>query len=164
MKASDMNVMIDTEIWSFSLKAPMREKFGSEEEYKKVLEAHAKAATTIKNTLLNDTVYMSLHQVSELYHVLSYRGSRLSPQAVRNYLENIMDSDEIVKVEVTKKDLMEAMQLSQQSEIHIWDFLCFVPVKKYIDAVYTVDKHFTHDVFKKFNIKIMNPLDFWTQI
>ncbi|MGQ9722196.1 MAG: hypothetical protein ACUVXA_12845 [Candidatus Jordarchaeum sp.] len=159
-----MNVMIDTEVWSFSLKAPMKEKFDSEEKYKKALEAHAKAATTIKNTLLNDTVYMSLHQISELYHVLSFRGVRLSSQAVRNYVQNIMDSEEIVKVEVTKKDLIEAMQLSAQSGIHIWDFLCFVPVKKYIDVVHTADEHFKHDVFKKFNIKVINPLDFWTQL
>ncbi|MEM2146380.1 MAG: hypothetical protein QW279_13535 [Candidatus Jordarchaeaceae archaeon] len=159
-----MNVMIDTEIWSFSLKVPIREKFYSQEEYKKALEAHEKAATTIKNTILNDTIYMSLHQVSELHHVLSFRGTKLSPQIVRNYLENIIESDEIVKIEVTKKDLIEAIQLSSQSEIHIWDFLCFVPVKKYIDTVYTTDKHYTHEVFKKFNIKIINPLNYWTQI
>jgi len=159
-----MNVMIDTEIWSISLKAPKREKFGSEKEYSKAFEAHKKARTAVKSTLQNDMVYMSQHQISELFHVLAFRGTKLPLRIVNNYVRSILDSREIIKVEVTWKDLLESMQLSAQSGIHIWDFLCFVPLKEYIDVVYTNDKHFTHSVFKKFNVKIVNPLDSWKEL
>lgn len=164
LKVEEMNVMIDTEIWSFSLKAPKREKFGSRKEYSEALEAHRKARTALKSSLQNEMVYMSQHQVSELFHVLAFRGTKLPLRMVNNYVQSILESQEIIKVEVTWEDLLEAMQLSAQSGIHIWDFLCFVPLKEYLDVVYTNDKHFTHSVFKKFNVKIVNPLNSWKEI
>ncbi|RLE63265.1 MAG: hypothetical protein DRJ38_08005, partial [Thermoprotei archaeon] len=54
----------------------------------------------------------------------------------------------------------EAIKESIESGIHVWDYLCFIPVKDYIDTVFTCDKHFI-TIGKKYKVKILNPLDTW---
>jgi len=156
-----MDIMIDTEIWSLSVKKPLRDKFSSKEGYDKAIEIHDKARMLVKNALSNDTIYMSAHQIAEIFHVLAYRGTKLPLQFAKKYIKSLIDAKEIVKIEVTWTDFLESIRLSSMSGIHIWDFLCLIPIKKYIEVMYTLDKHFTHEVFKKFGIKIINPFGSW---
>lgn len=57
----DVNVFVDTEIWSFAQKTPVREKFEDELEYKKFSKAHIKAKKFLKRILVEEIIYMSLH-------------------------------------------------------------------------------------------------------
>lgn len=156
-----MDIMIDTDIWCFSVKKPIREKFSSIEHFNRAINIHKKAKKIIKDALLKDTIYMSIHQLAEIFHVLAYRGTKMPLQQAMEYIRALIDAEEIIKVNVSWFDFLEAIQLSSTAKIHIWDFLCFVPIKKYIKVIYTSDRHFTHKIFKKFDITIINPFNSW---
>ena len=47
-----------------------------------------------------------------------------------------------MKVPVSAEHVMESVRASRETGIHVWDFLCFVPVKNYVSAVYSLDAHF----------------------
>ena len=159
-----MDIMIDTEIWSLSVKKPLRDKFSSKEGYDKAIEIHDKARMLVKNALSNDTIYMSAHQIAEIFHVLAYRGTKLPLQFAKKYIKSLIDAKEIVKIEVTWTDFLESIRLSSMSGIHIWDFLCVVPIAEYIDRAYSIDKHFQDPIFKELGIHIENPLGYWMEI
>jgi len=57
-----------------------------------------------------------------------------------------------------------AIKLSKESGIHIWDFLCVIPILDHISIAYTVDIHFTHEIFQKLGLKVRNPLGKWISI
>ena len=156
-----MKIMIDTEIWSFSIKKPAKSRFRSVEDYASAVKFHEEAKQLIKKALSEDVIYMSMHQISEIFHVLAFRGTKLPLKLAKDYVRNLIDAKEIIKVDVSWEDLLESIQLSSTTGIHIWDFLCFVPLKKHIQAIYTADKHFTHKIFQRYNIEIINPLNHW---
>jgi len=76
----------------------------------------------------------------------------------------ILKSERIIKVPIEHEHVCLAARLSAESGIHIWDFLCIVPIIDYIDIAYTIDPHFQHKVFKKLGIKMENPLGKWLTI
>jgi len=160
----NVNVFVDTEIWSFAQKTPVREKFEDELEYKKFSKAHVKAKKFLKRILIEEIIYMSLHQVAEIFHVLGFRGYKLPMDFVVGYVNDLLLSERIVKIPVTVSHVKEALKLSKESGIHVWDFLCIIPIKEYIDIIYTVDKHFLHETFQKLGIKIENPLKIWIKV
>ncbi len=67
-------------------------------------------------------------------------------------------------VEIGKRHYREALKLSNLSGIHIWDYLCIIPLKGIIDAAYTNDKHFLHPTIKNLLPKIDNPVGKWITI
>jgi len=159
-----MNIFVDTEIWSFAQKMPVKGKFKNKSEYEKFLNIHVKAKSFLKKALNEDIIYMSLHQMAEIFHVLAFRGLKLPLNFVVEYVNALLFSERVVKVPVTTSHIQEAFKLSNNSGIHIWDFLCIIPIKDYLDRIYTVDKHFLHETFQKLGIKIENPLKFWIKI
>ncbi|MCI4408505.1 MAG: hypothetical protein JHC26_05390 [Thermofilum sp.] len=56
--------------------------------------------------------------------------------------------------------LKDALEESAKTGIHVWDYLCFLPVKDYIDVVYSCDIHF-QKIGEDFNVKVINPLGGW---
>mgnify|MGYP000103037508 CR=1 FL=1 len=156
-----MSVFVDTEIWCIAQKEPAREKFKSEEEYEEQLMLHLKAKKFLEDTLRNKMVYMTYHQVAEIYHVLGFRGTKLPLDFVNKYIKAILESERIIKIPIEQEHISLAVRLSAESGIHIWDFLCIIPIIDYIEIAYTVDSHFRHKVFKKLGIKIDNPLGKW---
>ena len=156
-------VMVDTEIWSIAKKKPDENKFASREEFTKVLEMHKRAKVFFMKIFPRLKVYMAVHQLAEIYHVLAFRGTRIPKSHAENIVRLIIEDDNIVKVAVTLEHIEEAIKESVKSNIHVWDYLCFIPVKDYIDTVFTCDEHFIR-IGKKYNIRIINPLNTWITI
>lgn len=80
------------------------------------------------------------------------------------YVNDLLLSERVVKIPVTVSHVKEALKLSKESGIHVWDFFCIIPIKEYIDVIYSVDKHFLHETFQKLGIKIENPLKIWIKV
>jgi len=159
-----MNVFIDTQIWVYAFKKPKREKFDSKEDYDVAAGMHNKAKSLIQEALTRHTIYITTHQLAELYHALAFRGVKLNVKEALNIVENIINSTRTVIVEVRRKHYREALRLSSLSHIHIWDYLCIVPLKDSIDVAYTNDKHFLHPTIKGLVPKIENPVNIWLEI
>ena len=153
-------VMVDTEIWSIAKKRPDERKFASREDFVKALEMHERARDFFTNVFPKLKVYMSVHQLAEIYHVLAFRGAKIPKSHAEAIVRSIIEDDNIVKVTVTLEHIEEAIKESVESNIHVWDYLCFIPVKDYIDTVFTCDEHFIR-IGKKYNVRIINPLNTW---
>ncbi len=156
-----MGVFIDTEIWSLAQKKPIKEKFPDEKSYEIALSAHEKAKEFISDMLRNYKIYMSFHQVCEIYHVLGFRGSKLPVSHVEKVINAILMSKRIVKIPVKLEHIRKSIELSIKSGIHIWDFLCVIPVAEFIDTAFSIDRHFLHPIFKELGINVENPLKIW---
>jgi len=153
-------VMVDTEIWSIAKKKPDEKKFALKEEFIKALEMHEKARDFFMNVFPKLKVYMSMHQLVEIYHVLAFRGARVPRSYAKSIVKAIIEDDNIIKVAVTLDHVEEAVRESVESGIHVWDYLCFIPVKDYVDTVYTCDEHFKV-IGERYKVKILNPLNTW---
>jgi len=152
--------MVDTEIWAISKKKPDERKLTSREKFIKALKMHQKAKLFFRNTFPKLKVYMSLHQLAEIYHVLAFRGIKIPREDVESIIEAILEDDNIIKVAVTLEHLEEAIKESARSNIHIWDYLCFLPVKDYVDTVFSCDEHFIK-IGEEYGVEVINPLDIW---
>ena len=75
-----------------------------------------------------------------------------------------MKSTRTIVVEVKKRHYKEALRLSSLSGIHIWDYLCIIPLKELIDIAYTNDKHFLHPTIKSLIPRVENPIGKWITI
>ncbi|MGC9104094.1 MAG: PIN domain-containing protein [Candidatus Methanodesulfokora sp.] len=154
------NVMIDTEIWSIAKKRPLPNNFSSKEDYLEALNAHEAARKFFLETLPSLKVYISAHQLAEIYHVLAFRGARLSREQAASIVLAILEDDDIVKVPVTQRHVEEAVKESKESGIHVWDYICFLPVKDYVDAIFSCDLHF-RKIGEKHKIEVINPIGLW---
>lgn len=121
---------------------------------------HRKAREFFINIFPELKVYMSIHQLAEIYHVLAFRGTRVPRNLVENIVKSIIEDNNIVKVPVTLRHIEIAVKESVENNIHIWDYLCFIPIKDFIDIIYTCDKHFIK-IGEKYKVRIVNPLDNW---
>ena len=155
-----MRAMIDTEIWSIAKKRPLPDNFSSKDEYLKALNAHEAARKFFLESFPSLKVYISAHQLAEIYHALAFRGARLPRGQAADIVLAILEDDDIVKVPVTQRHVKEAVEESKESGIHVWDYLCFLPVKDYVDAIFSCDLHF-RKIGERYKIKIVNPLGFW---
>lgn len=163
----EMNIMIDTEIWSYAFKKPQKEKFPTDDLFLKAMEMHKKAKELISNSLVNPQIkiYVSTHQLAEIFHVLGFRGHQLPLNFVTSLLADIIISEKIVKVPVRIEHVVSAIDLSFKTKIHIWDFLCFLPIKDFISKIFTNDEHFKHNIFSdNGRIEVINPFKDWIKI
>jgi len=159
-----MGVFIDIEIWSIAQKEPSREKFESQEEFIEAVKMHMKAKEFLESILQKEIIYMTYHQVAEIYHVLGFRGRKLPLDYVSKFITKILESERIIKVPIELDRIKLAIKLSKESGIHAWDFLCVIPILDHISIAYTVDIHFTHEIFQKLGLKVRNPLGKWISI
>jgi hypothetical protein len=53
--------------------------------------------------------------------------------------------------------LKDALEESAKTGIHIWNYLCFLPVKDYIDVVFSCYIHFQM-IGGELNVEVINPL------
>ncbi len=143
-----MNILIDTQLWVYAFKQPLRKGFGSKKEYEDALKIHDKARAFLYEAFTKHTIYITTHQLAELYHALAFRGIRMNTREARAIIEKIMSSTRTVVVEVKRRHYREALRLSSLSGIHIWDYLCIVPLKGLVDVAYTNDKHFLHPTIR----------------
>jgi len=156
-----MDVFIDTQLWIYAFKKPQRENFLSGEEYEEALQIHGKAMKFMHNVLTSHMVHITTHQLAEIFHALAFRGVRMNSRQALNIVEKIMKSSRTIVVEVRKRHYREALRLSSLSGIHIWDYLCIIPLRGQIDVAYTNDKHFLHPTIKSLVPKVENPIGKW---
>ena len=159
-----MNVFIDTQIWVYSFKKPLRVKFENEKAYEEAVLMHNTARKLVKDSLVNHTIYLTTHQLAELFHVLAFKGVKMDKKDALEILEKISGSSKTVIINVKKKHYKKALKLSNLSGIHIWDYLCILPLKGLIDIAYTNDKHFLHPTLKNQTPKLENPLGKWREL
>ena len=156
-----LNIFIDTQLWVYAFKKPQRGRFTNREEYNKALQMHSKANKFIHDSLLEHTIYFTTHQLAEIFHALAFRGVRIDRGEALRIIEKLMKSSKTVIIEVKKKHYREALRLSSLSGIHIWDYLCILPLKGVIDIAYTNDQHFLHPTIRNLVPEINNPLEEW---
>lgn len=155
-------VFIDTQLWVYSKKKPARAHFPDQERYDKALKAHEEALMFFKGLLEKPVViYTTTHQICELYHALSFRGYRIPAIKSSEFIEKLTESDNVNVFDISWPDFVEALNRSKKSQIHIWDYLCVVPIKDDIKIAYTNDQHFKDETFNNLGFAIINPLSTW---
>ncbi len=157
---TELRAFIDTELWSFAKKKPVRSRFRSEDEFNLAMEVHRKAVEFFRDTFPSLKVYMSHHQLMEIFHVLAFRGLRIPLSEALAIVERIMEDSSIVKVPITADVIREALRESSETRIHVWDFLCFLPVRGFVDIAYSSDPHF-RVMGERYGIKVVNPVSQW---
>lgn len=134
-------ILIDTRIWVLAIKSAYFSKDNPDYELSIV------ADEVVDATLENETVLVSNQLVAEIYHVATSRGLNIPKDDVSTILNDLLRSNHVLYRELTKEVLREAIRLSSESGIHIWDFLVLLPFKGEIEVVYTMDTHFKDKVF-----------------
>lgn len=156
-----MNIFIDTEIWSFSQKVPEESKFSSKIEYEKSLNIHKKSSKFLSEQIKKNQIYMTYHQISEIYHVLGYRGVKIPINLLISFCSELLSSKLIKFFSIDENHIKKAIELSVQSKIHVWDYLCVLPLIEETEILYSCDKHFTDPTFQNLGPKIVNPINEW---
>jgi len=159
-----MKVFIDTEIWIFAQKIPSKSKFQNPAEYKEYYNMHEKAKEFLIQVVSNDEILMTFHQLCEIYYSLAFRGTRFSKDKAKKYCSSLIDSDFIYWYPIDLKDIIKAIQLSSESNIHIWDYLCIIPLCKAVDVIFTFDQHFQHSSFQNMGPPVKNPIGDWIML
>lgn len=156
-----MNSFIDTEIWSFSQKRPEKNSFASKEDYEKALKLHKNANTFLQDQIKKNQILMTIHQLAEIYHVLGFRGKKVPKSWLQNFCSSLLSSRFIKWFEINTNHLIKALKLSIKSSVHIWDYLCIVPILDEVEVLYSCDKHFLTPSIQSLGPEVINPLDEW---
>ena len=90
-----IKTFVDTEIWSLAKKKPVREKFKSQADYEKALRIHESCRRFFEEEFENMRIYMTLHQIAEIFHVLAFRGHRIPLSEALTIVEGIMKDDSL---------------------------------------------------------------------
>ena len=159
-----MNVFVDTQIWVYAFKRPSKEKIPDETLYNRALKMHEKARELIRRLLVEDTIYITAHQLAEIYHALAFRGVKMSIEEAHGIVEKLARSSKTVIVEVKRKHYREALRHSSLTGIHVWDYLCVIPLRNLVDIAYTNDKHFLHPSLSSMIPRIENPVGEWLEL
>jgi len=156
-----VNSFIDTEIWSFSQKTPEKDKFDSKEDFNKTLALHKNANTFLKKQIQENQILMTYHQLAEIFHVLGFRGKKMTLSWLQNFCSSLLSSRFIIWFEINENHLKKSLKMSIESSIHIWDFLCVVPLLDEVDILYSCDKHFLDPSIQSLGPEVVNPLNEW---
>lgn len=155
-------VFIDTQLWVYSKKKPIKERYENGERFEKALETHNESYSFLKQLKgQNLRIYLTTHQVAELYHSLSFRGYRVDLKETLQFIDSLYQNNRFEVVVVDNSHLTEALRLSKKSLVNVWDYLCVLPLKGAISVAYTNDKHFQHPTFQNLGFEIKNPLSNW---
>jgi len=147
-------ILIDTQIWIYALKVPLFEEHELSSEMKKAL-GFIHRALRQKNIIL-----FSQQLAAEIFHILPRRGRRLDPAIAEGHLRQLLRRRETKWAGTHKRHVVEALRLSRESDIHVWDFLTVLPFKGTIDIIYSNDEHFTQPLLKG-SSELINPVGSW---
>jgi hypothetical protein len=156
-----MQIYIDTELWVFAQKSPDSSRFIVKSEYKRMLDFHVKSREFLKEQFASNTISMTTHQLCEIYHALGSRGQKMKPFELLNYCRKITSNELITWYMISNDIITQAINLSANSRIHIWDYVCVLPLYKDVEIIYSCDEHFKHNTFQSLGPKIENPLEEW---
>lgn len=157
-----MRVMIDTQIWVIAKKKPSPNRFPSQREYEEALRAHEHAREFLLEEHAKARIYMSAHQLAEIYHALAFRGFRVPLTEARAFIEGVATDPNIYIVPVTPEHYRSAVDESARTDIHVWDYLCLLPVLDYVETVYSTDPHF-QVLCRDYGLKLVNPIGYWSE-
>ncbi len=154
---------IDTEIWSLAKKKPVKQKFKSRSDYERALRIHEGCRKFFEEEFEKLKIYMTLHQIAEIFHVLAFRGHKIPTKEAVAIVESLLSDDSIVKVPVLAEHVRVSFAESKETGIHVWDFLCFVPLRNYVDVIYSLDRHFL-SIGERYNVEVVNPVQEWLEL
>lgn len=155
-------IFIDTQLWIYSKKKPILKNFQDQTSFNNALKSHTEAKKFFNEIRKKQCpIYLSSHQISELYHALSFRGFKIPRNESIAFIKNLKINKKINIIEINWKHIVSALQQSNRSAIHIWDYLCVLPLESKIDVCYTNDKHFQDKTFQELQFRIENPLSIW---
>ena len=114
-----MRIFIDTQLWVYAFKKPQKGKFKDKEEYEEALQMHHKANEFIQHALMDHTIYLTTHQLAEIFHTLAFRGIKMRRKTALNIIDRILKSSRTVLIDVKRSHYKEALRLSSLSGIHL---------------------------------------------
>jgi len=156
-----MTIFIDTEIWIFAQKIPDRSNFQNKSEYNKALDLHQKSSDFLKQKIIENEISMTNHQICEIFHALAYRGKKVPKNIASKYCIQLLSSKFMHWYQVLDKHVKAAIEFSIKSGVHIWDYICVLPLCDDVKILYSCDEHFKHETFQSLGPKVKNPLDVW---
>lgn len=156
-----MTIFIDTEIWIFAQKIPDLSNFQDISEYDNALNLHQKSSEFLKQKIIESEISMTNHQICEIFHALAFRGKKASKTIASKYCNQLLSSKFMHWYQIFDKHVKRAVELSMKSGIHIWDYICVLPLYNDVEILYSCDEHFKHKSFKSLGPKIENPLNIW---
>ena len=159
-----MPIYIDTEIWIFAQKIPDPSKFQNKSEYNQALRLHKKASEFLNQKISESEIFMTTHQLCEIFHALAFRGMKLPSDFVSKYCNQLLSSEFMRWYQVLDSHIKQAIEYSIKRKIHIWDYICVLPLYNDLDIIYSCDEHFKHNTFQSLGPKIENPLGEWIKI
>ena len=156
-----MTIFIDTEIWIFAQKIPDPSNFQDKSEYSKAFNLHQKSNKFLRQKIIENEISMTNHQISEIFHALAYRGKKIQKNIASKYCNQLLSSKFMHWYQVLDKHVKKAIEFSTISNIHIWDYICVLPLCNDVEILYSCDEHFKHKSFQSLGPKVVNPLKIW---
>ena len=154
-------IFIDTNLWIFAQKIPDPSTFPKKSEFEKMHKNHKLAKEFLLQKIEKSTISMTYHQFCEIYHALGFRGTKLPKDQVRSYCSQLFNGTFMRWYQISLDHVKKAMTLSNQSGIHIWEYLCVLPLYDDVEALYTCDTHFKDASFQSLGPSIENPTGEW---
>ena len=156
-----MIIFIDTQIWVFAQKKPIKSNFSTINEYKQSIKIHKQSHDFITEQIRKNQIALTFHQLSEIYHAFAFRGQKIPVDFSEKYCLSLMNANFCKFYPLEKKHFQDAIFKSKESGIHIWDYLCILPLLSDMEIAYSCDKHFQSHDFKQLLPKIENPIGKW---
>jgi hypothetical protein len=157
-------IFIDTQLWIYAQKEPDPSRFPTKQEYQRMLAIHQQADAFLQQQVKKSVIAMTYHQLAEIYHNLAFQGQRLDVEFCSQYCSTLLRSKFMRWFLIREPHLQDGLLLSKQSGIHVWDYLCVLPVIQDVDVLYTCDSHFQHETFTSLQRPIHNPIGEWLAI
>lgn len=148
-------MLIDTRVWALALRAGVAPP-GS------ALADLGERARRVVNRLRGDaTVLFTPQLVAEIQHVATSRGAhRLPAQLAADYLVQLLADRRSRFRPASRRHVTQALALSVESGIHVWDYLVALPWMGDMDRLITMDPHYRHAHFSA-RCAVENPLGLW---
>ena len=156
-----MLVFIDTQIWVFAQKKPIKSNYPITNEYEKAIRIHKQSHNIIVEQIEKNQIAMTFHQLSEIYHAFAFRGQKIPIEFSEKFCLSLISANFCKFYPLEKKHFQDAISMSKESGINIWDYLCILPLLSDIEIAYSCDKHFQSVDFKRLLPKIENPVGKW---
>ncbi|MBI2897915.1 MAG: hypothetical protein HYY06_30430 [Deltaproteobacteria bacterium] len=155
MPRTRVSTLIDTRVWVLALRAPALPADSP------LADAANRAAELASTCIDRDLVLFTPQLVAEIHHVAM---SRVRPRplatAVVDYLSGLLSLRNARLRAATRRDVADALALSTQSGIHIWDYLVVLPWRGRVDRIVSMDPHYRHPHFAQI-ASLENPLGIW---
>ncbi|HME55270.1 MAG TPA: hypothetical protein VKM55_23885 [Candidatus Lokiarchaeia archaeon] len=156
-----MAIFIDTQIWIFAQKTPNEAKYQDPSDLESAREIFTAAHEFLEDQISSSQIAMTYHQLLEIYHALGFLGLKLPLDFVQHYCSMLLQASFMKWYEISREVMENALKMSAESGIHVWDFACVLPIYKDVTILYSCDKHFEHQSFKLLGVPIENPVKKW---